>query len=86
MSVGHRRSRRCRTLAALAVGATPNTERPLRAQVVDGGAQGGGLAGAGGSDDEDELVVAGDGRRGVGLEDVEARTRRRWSTVRLGWS
>ena len=47
---------------AAAVGCRSSTAR----------AQGGGLAGAGGSDDEDEAVVAGDGRGGVGLEDVEA--------------
>ena len=37
------------------------------AEVLDGGAQCGGLAGAGGADDEDEIGVAGDGARGVGL-------------------
>ena len=43
-----------------------------RRQVVDGPFQQGGLAGAGRSHDDDELVGAGHGRGGVGLEDVEA--------------
>jgi hypothetical protein len=41
------------------------------AQILGGGAQGGGLAGTGGADDEDEAIVSGDGCSGAGLEDVE---------------
>ncbi len=44
----------------------------VEAEVVDGGAQHGGLAGAGGSDDDHERVVAGDGSCGVGLLRVES--------------
>ena len=36
-------------------------------QLIDGGCEGGGLAGAGGADDQDEVVVAGDRGCGVGL-------------------
>ena len=45
---------------------------PIAAEVGDGGPERGRLAGAGGTDDEDEAVVAGDGAGGVGLEWVEA--------------
>ena len=60
-----------RTLAAFAVGATPNTARSLFGEVVGCRLEGGGLAGAGGPDDEHEPIVSGDRRGGRRLEDVE---------------
>ena len=62
------RSRARRVRAAFAVGATPNTARPLRVEVVDGGGEHAGLAGAGRADDQHQPVVAGDRRGGVGLQ------------------
>ena len=44
---------------------------PVGSELGDGGSEGGGLAGAGGADDEDELLVTGHAGRGVGLGDVE---------------
>ena len=40
-------------------------------KVVGGGGEHAGLAGAGGADDEDQPIVAGDGRCGIGLQRVE---------------
>ena len=45
---------------------------PSSVEVVDGSGEGGGLAGASGSDDEHHSLVAGDGAGGVGLEGVES--------------
>ena len=62
---------RSRTRAAFAVGATPNTGTAVGVEVVDGGAQHRGLAGAGRADDEHEPVVAGDRCGGVGLQHIQ---------------
>ena len=48
-------------------------------EVVGGGGEHAGLAGAGRSDDEHEPVVAGDGRGGVGLQRIEPVPVRPWS-------
>ena len=60
-----------RTWAALAVGATPNTEATVAAEVSDGGAQHGGLAGAGRADHHDETIGTGDRCSSVALKDVQ---------------
>ena len=56
------------TSAAAAEGATPKHGRPLGVEVGDGGAHGGGLAGAGGSDDEDQAPLPRHRGRGVALD------------------
>ena len=43
----------------------------VRVEVVGGSGEHAGLAGAGRPDDEDEAIVAGDGRRGIGLQRIE---------------
>ena len=56
----------------------------VRVQVVGGGGEHAGLAGTGRADDQHEPVVAGDRRRGVGLQRIETVAGRRWSTGRAG--
>ena len=46
-------------------------DTPVSVEVVGGGGEHAGLAGAGRSDDQDEAVVAGDGGRGVGLQRIQ---------------
>ena len=46
-------------------------DTPVSVEVVGGGGEHAGLAGAGRADDEDEAVVAGDGRGGVGLQRIQ---------------
>ena len=60
------------TAAAVADGARPITNPSSALEGCDGGAEGGGLAGAGGADDEDERGGAGDGSGDVELGRVEA--------------
>ncbi len=53
----------------------------VRVELVDAGSQRGGLAGAGRSDDQHQLLVAGDRRRGLGLADGEVDARDRSTDV-----
>ena len=63
---------RSRVRAALAVGATPEHVAAVVVEVGGCGGEHAGLAGAGGSDDQHEAIVAGDRRRRLRLQHVES--------------
>ena len=65
-------------------GGDPEHRPTVGAELLDRGGEGGGLAGAGRADDQHQIAVSGDRRRGLRLDDGQRA--RRSATAASGWS